>query len=232
MTFVKVRFKSYHYVCCMNNLPAKTSPEKNAGLALIAFTLLLILTMGLHPAGGSVHHLIRISRVIVITHVIAVFSLPFGWIGFWGLTKKLGTERFLPMLAFAMISMGLIAVMIAAGSNGIVMPIYLQQYKDATEQTIDSIRPILRYGFAINHAFDYIYTGAFCTAILCWSITILRTRKLPVWIGWLGIAIAIIAVIIFFVGVQVNSLQGFRIFVVSIVIWVLVVGVTLYKLPD
>lgn len=224
MIFVKARFNRYCYVCGMNN-----SPEKNAGLALIAFTVLLIFTMLLHPAGGSVQHLIRITKTIVITHAIAVFSLPFGWIGFWGLTKKLGTERFMPMLGFAMISLGLVAVMIAAASNGIVMPIYLQHYKDATEQTIDSIRPVLRYSFAINNAFDYIYTGAFCTAILCWSVTILRTKKLPVWIGWAGIALAITAVIIFFVGVQVNSLQGFRFFVTSIVLWVLLVGVTLYK---
>jgi hypothetical protein len=208
----------------MNN-----SPGKNAGLALIAFAVLLIFTMLLHPAGGSVHHLIRISKTIVITHAIAVFSLPFGWIGFWGLTKKLGMDNFASLLGFGMISLGLVAVMMAAATNGIVTPIYLQHYKDATDQTIDSIRPMLRYGFAINNAFDYIYTGAFCAAILCWSVRILQTKKLPVWIGWLGIALAIISVIIFFVGVQVNSLEGFRLFAASIIIWVLLVGVTLYK---
>ena len=208
----------------MNN-----SPEKNAGLALIAFTVLMTFTMLLHPAGGSVHHLIRITTTIVITHAIAIFSLPFGWIGFWGLTRKLGMDNFASLLGFAMISLGLVAVLIAAASNGIVLPIYLQDYKVATDQTIESIRPVLRYSFAINHAFDYIYTGAFCTSILCWSVTILRTKKLPAWIGWLGIVLAIAAVIIFIVGVQVNSLQGFRLFVTSIVIWILIVGVTLYK---
>lgn len=208
----------------MNN-----SSEKNAGLALIAFTVLLIFTMGLHPAGGSVQHLIRITNLIIITHAIAIFSIPFGWMGFWGLTKKLGANRFGPMLGFAMISLGLVAVMIAAATNGIIMPIFLQHYKDATPETIDSIRPVLRYSFAINGAFDYIYTGAFCTAILCWSITILRTKLLAAWLGWLGIAIAIGAVIVFFAGVQAHSLQGFRLFVTSIVIWVLLVAIALYR---
>lgn len=206
-----------------------TSTQKNAGLALIVFTVLLIFTMGLHPAGGSVQHLIRITRLIIITHAIAIFALPFGWMGFWALTKKLGADRFGPMLGFAMISLGLIAVMIAAGTNGLIMPIFLQHYKDATPGAIESIRPVLRYSFAINTAFDYVYTGAFCTAILCWSITILRTRLLAAWLGWLGIAIAIGAVIIFMVGVQAHSVQGFRLFVSSIVIWVLLVGVALYK---
>jgi hypothetical protein len=208
----------------MNN-----SSQRNAGLALIAFTVLLIFTMGLHPAGGNVQHLIKITRLIVITHAIAIFSLPFGWMGFWGLTKKLGADRFGALLGFAMISLGLVAVMIAAGSNGLIVPIFLQHYKDATPEAIESIRPVLRYSFAINAAFDYVYTGAFCTAILCWSITILRTKLLAAWLGWLGIAIAIGAAIIFASGMQAHSLTGFRLFVTSIVIWILLVGVVLYK---
>jgi hypothetical protein len=208
----------------MNN-----SPQKQAGLALIAFTVLLVFTMVLHPAGGSVQYLIKITKLIVITHGIAIFSLPFGWVGFWGLTKKLGTERFSVLLGFSMMSLGLIAAMMAAATNGIIMPIFLQDYADATVQQLDAMRPVLRYSFAINHAFDYTYTGAFCAAILCWSTTILRTRLLPVWLGWAGIIIALGAVIVFSLGMQANSLQGFRLFVTAIVIWILLVGITLYR---
>src|SRR5215211_8555707 len=143
----------------MNNSQGKT-----AGIALIVFVILLVFTMLLHPSGGSIEHLIRITNVIVVTHAIAIFSLPFGWIGFWGLTRTLGTERPTSMLGFAFISLGLVAVMMAAATNGIVVPVLLQQYKGATPQDIDAIRPVLRYAFAVNHAFDYIYTGAFCVA--------------------------------------------------------------------
>jgi hypothetical protein len=208
----------------MNN-----SFEKNAGLALIVFTILLALTMGLHPAGGSVEHLIRIQRLIITTHAIAILSLPFGWIGFWGLTRKLGLDNFWSVLAFAMISFGLVAVLIAASANGLIVPIFLQHYKDATPEAIDSIRPVLRYSFAINGAFDYIYTFAFCLAILGWSITILRTGRLSKWLGWAGILVAIAAAVIFVSGVAVHSLQGFRIFVTAIVVWVLMAGVALFK---
>lgn len=211
----------------MNN-----SFEKRAGLALLIFTVLLILTMGLHPAGGSVEHLIRITRLIVITHAIAILSLPFGWIGFWGLTRRLGVDNFWSMLAFAMISLGLIAVMFAAATNGLVLPIFLQNYKDATPEVINSIRPVLRYSFAINSAFDYIYTVAFCLAILGWSITILCTGRLAKWLGWSGIVVAIAAAVIFGSGMAVHSLQGFRVFVTAIVIWVLMAGIALYKQTD
>jgi hypothetical protein len=203
--------------------------EKKAGIALIAFCILLVFTMVLHPAGGSVEHLISITGLIITTHTIAILSLPFGWIGFWGLARKIGTDHFGSMLAFGMVSFGLVAVMFAAAANGLVLPIFLQHYKEATPEAITAIKPILRYSFAVNHAFDYVYTVAFCLAILCWSIAILRTKKLPIWIGWLGIVLSFIAAGIFISGVAVNNLQGFRLFVGSIVVWILLVGIDLYK---
>src|SRR4030095_13213999 len=116
----------------MNNLF-----ERKAGIALIAFTVLLVLTMVMHPAGGSVEHLIRITPLIITTHAIAIFSLPFGLIGFWGLTRRIGTDNFWSMLAFSSICFGLIAAMLAAATNGLVMPMFLDGYKDASAETIE-----------------------------------------------------------------------------------------------
>ena len=203
--------------------------ERKTGFALIVFTILLVLTMVMHPAGGSVEHLIRISSLIVTTHSIAIFSLPFGLIGFWGLTRRIGTDNFWSMLAFGSISLGLVAVMIAAATNGLVMPVFLHNYENATPETIESIRPIMRYGFSINHAFDYIYTGAFLLSILCWSISILHTKKLPAWIGWAGGILVIIILGLVVAGPAANSLMGLRIFVSCIVIWILLVGIRLTR---
>jgi hypothetical protein len=208
----------------MNNLF-----KKKAGIALILFTILLVFTMVLHPAGGSVEHLIHISNNIVVIHSIALFSLPFGWIGFWGLTRRIGTDHFGSMIAFAMASIGLLAAMLAATTNGLVLPIFLQHYREATPDTLAAIKPVLRYSSAVNHAFDYMYTVAFCLAILCWSISIINTRKLAVWIGWLGIVISLAVVAFFISGVAVNNLEGFRLFVTSIVVWILLAGVGLWR---
>ena len=200
--------------------------ERKAGIALIAFALLLVCTIVLHPSGGSLEHMLSISKLIVITHTIAIFSLPIGGIGFWGLSRKIGTDHFGSMLAFAMMSLGLIAALLAAGNNGLVIPIFLQHYKDVSQETIT---PILKYGYAVNLAFDYIYTGAFTVAILCWSIAILMTKKLPLWIGWFGIALSLLTAAIFIFGTPVNNVHGLRIFVTSIVVWILLTGAILYK---
>lgn len=207
------------------------SHGKKAGIALVIFTILLVFTMMLHPAGGSVEHLIKITKLIVFTHAIAILSLPFGWMGFWGLSQRIGMDRFDTMLGFAMISLGLIAVLVAAATNGVVMPIFLQHYKDATPEIIDGIRPILRYSFAINHAFDYVYTGAFCIAMLSWSIGIIATGRVPKWLGFLGILLSVAGMGIFIFG-AVNSLGGFRLYVTTVVVWILLAGITLYKSND
>jgi len=207
----------------------KYSLEKQAGLALILFCLLLVCTIILHPSGGSLEHLLSMSRLIVTTHTIAIFSLPIGGIGFWGLSRKIGRDHFASMLAFSMILLGLIAALLAGATNGLVLPIYLQHYKEATPGTLANITPMLQYGFAVNHAFDYIYTGAFAVAILCWSITILLTKKLPVWLGWFGIALFLLMAIIFLSGTAVNTVHGLRIFVTGMVAWILLTGSVLYQ---
>ena len=203
--------------------------ERKAGIALIVFALLLVCTIILHPSGGSLEHLLNISRLIVITHTIAIFSLPIGGIGFWGLSRKIGRDHFGSMLAFAMMLLGLIAALLAAATNGLVIPIYLQHYKDASPQTISTITPILQYGFAVNHAFDYVYTVAFSVAILCWSIAILMTKKLPVWIGWFGIVLSLLTAVVFLSGTAVNNVHGLRIFVTGTVVWILLMGTVLYQ---
>ncbi len=84
----------------------------------------------------------------------------------------------------------------------------------------------------MNNAFDYIFTGAFCLAILFWSIAILFTKKLPVWIAYLGIVLSIVAALIFVSGFALVDLQGFRLFVSSIVLWIILVGITLIRTAE
>ncbi|HTE23961.1 hypothetical protein [Flavitalea sp.] len=203
--------------------------EENCGIALIVFTILLLFTMVLHPMGGSVEHLIRITKTIVLTHSIAILSIPFGWIGFWGLTRKLGTGDFFSMLGFVTVSVALMAVLLAATTNGIALPLFLQNYQDANPETIATLKPILQYSFAVNHAFDYIYSASFCLAILSWSVSILQTAKLPRWTAWIGFAIVVAAIVIIVAGVAVNSLQGLRLFFAGIVIWIIMLGIVLLK---
>jgi len=203
--------------------------EKNSGRALILSTVLMVITMALHPTSGSFEHLLKITSIAIIAHSIAIISIPFAAVGFWGLTKKLGTETFLSISAFAIILFGLIAVMLAATVNGLVLPIFILKYKDASPEIIESMKPILKYNGLLNHAFDYIYMGAFCIAMLFWSIVILRTKKLSSWIAYLGIALFILIISLFISGFSLTNLDGFRVFVLSSVLWIVYAGILLMR---
>ena len=54
----------------------------------------------------------------------------------------------------------------------LVLPLFLQHYKNASPEELDLLKPILGYSFAVNHAFDYVYTAAYCLSIGCWSVAI------------------------------------------------------------
>jgi len=208
----------------MNN-----SFEKKAGIALIIFTVLLVSTIVLHPAGGTIEHLVKVRNFTLVSHSIAILSLPFGSIGLWGITRSIGTGHFGSLLGFAIAVLALIAALLAGTINGLALPVFLQQYEETTAENLAMVKLITRYGFALNHAFDYIYTCAFGLAILCWSLSILHTRKLPVWIGWLGILVFFAVVAFFLYGIRFNNLLGLRLFITSIIGWILVAGIALCK---
>ena len=42
--------------------------HKSSGISLITGSLLIIATMGLHPTGGSIEYIIKITKSITATH--------------------------------------------------------------------------------------------------------------------------------------------------------------------
>ncbi len=197
---------------------------KSTGISLVSGALLIIVTMVLHPSGGNIQHIIKISETITIAHSLAICSLPIVLFGFYGLTMRILDRWKLSVLAFITISFGLIAVMFAALFNGLVLPYFLNQYADRLEENINVLKPITNFSFAINIPLDYIFIVACCMAILIYSIIIIIERKLPKWIGYLGIGITLFAIIGGLTGFVFTSLTGFRMFIFSIAFWILSSG--------
>jgi len=202
----------------------KNKMERGSGTALLLGSLLMIITMGLHPAGGSIEHLIKISSVIIITHSLAIISIPFIVFGFWGLTKRLYDQPLLSTFAFIIICLGMIAVLFAAAVNGLVLPLFLKHFSQASPETINLVKPILAYNTSLNHAFDFIYIGAACAATALWSIAILKTNDLPKWIGYFGMLIALLFIVLLSTGFTLVDLTGFRVFIFGLVSWIVLTG--------
>ncbi len=202
---------------------------KSTGISLILGALLIILTMSLHPSGGSLQKIIATTKIITGTHTLAICCIPFVLFGFYGLSKRLANRYHISILAFIIVSLGLIAALFAALFNGLALPYFLNMYSDRLSENLAILKPITSFSFAVNKSLDYIFICALALAIFLYSLQILQLKTSKKWIGLLGIIILIITLLGLFNNFVFTSLLGFRIFTFSISIWIFATGFLLIK---
>lgn len=203
--------------------------HKSSGISLITGSLLIIATMGLHPTGGSIEYIIKITKSITATHSLAIFSLPILFFGFYGLTNALLDKWKLAKLALIIMEFGLISAMFAALINGLTLPYFLGKYENNIAENSDMLKLIINYGFAINKPLDYIFIIATCLAITIYSLLIVSSDKLPKWVGFFGLSLIVFLIIGLLTGFVFSNLIGFQIFIFGIAIWFLATGISLIK---
>ncbi|GGD71083.1 hypothetical protein GCM10011514_38980 [Emticicia aquatilis] len=203
----------------------KTTFTKFAGYCLVIGSVLMILTMVLHPAGGDLEHIVSISNVLIISHSIAVFSVPFVAFGFYGLSENLTTNNRLSYLGFAFIVFALFAAMMAASINGLILPMYASKFSTESGQNLENVKLIISYGSKFNKAMDYIFIWGYSIAMFIWSVIIIQTSKLPRWIGFYGFILLAFVLLGFLLEYNFISVWGFRIYIFGIVSWIVLAGI-------
>jgi len=194
-----------------------------AGLTFIIGSAGLLVTMGLHPTGGSIERMAHVARMARIAHSLAIASIPLMLIGGLGLTARLRADPVFAPAGFVVYAIGCLGGMLAAVVNGLVAPTYAEWVVgEVKNRTTDSA--ILHYGHALGAAFANIYMIATAVATMLWSAAILRSRALASWAGWLGIllgSLALVAVLGGFLGLSVHEFSNF---VLGISVWTIAVG--------
>jgi len=202
----------------------KSQSSKTTGLSLLIGSFLMFATMLLHP--GPEGGLTQGMTFAIISHAIAIASLPVSAIGFFGLSKLLDEEELLSRVAFSTMVLGLLSGAIAAALNGLAMPMFSQ---DFTPEMFEKAEVIFDYNKSLNHSFDYILIAAMFLSTLLWSAAILRTKVLPKWLGYLGIGLFIIGLITVFSGFNFLNVGGFRLFVYGWVVWIVGTGISILR---
>lgn len=212
----------------LTNNHMEYSFRKTSALCLLIGSLLATITMVIHPSGGSMEKINQMRTAIVFSHSLAIFCMPFIGFGAWGLSVLLQTPSRIAMLPFFVFVTGLIAAMIAGSVNGLVLPYFVgRYYESGVDEAV--LKAIIGYGRYINAAMDYIFIAATTFAIGMWSVIIILTAKLPKWIGYYGILIIIAGVVGVFMKFNFISVSGFRIFIFSLVSWLILVGVLMIR---
>lgn len=202
----------------------ETKFYKLAGYCLISGCLLMVLTMVLHPTGGDIGHIIKISRMAIIAHSIGVLSVPFTTFGFYGLSKSLQTDSKVSFLGFVFMGFALAAVLLAAALNGLVLPMYVLQHPGETGHNLESLQLIVAYNTTFNAALDFIFISGYTIAMLIFSVLMTKHIVFPRWLGIWGMLLTV--GIIFSAGLQLNfiSVRGFTVYVLFIVSWISTAG--------
>lgn len=205
--------------------------DRQSAVALIVGSIAWIVTMVLHPTGGSFEKIVRISSVIVGTHSLAIATIPLVLFGFWGLTARLGADRGLPLLALITYAFGSVAAMCAGVINGLALPAFAQDLAEADPATQKVAHLVVDYGFTMNASFARVFMAFTAAAVLFWSISILTTRALPRWIGALGVAAGLTGLFLVLSGTLSVHVHDFGLFVFGYAAWTILVGVLLWRRP-
>ncbi len=198
-------------------------------MALLSGSFLMVVTMVLHPTGGNIERLYQMMGINITAHSIGIAAVPFTLFGFWGVARRLGSNNALNMLAFTIVALSMVAVVMAAAMNGLVLPFFLQSFQDTWQQSEQQVRLVLTYNFAVNRAMDYIFIVGICAGMALWSVVVVRTKQLGAWVGWVGLVISAGAVVFLASGANLIHLHGFRLFIFSIVAWIALMGIQLVR---
>lgn len=200
--------------------------KKTSGICLLVGGALATLTMAMHPIGGSLEEIARKENVFIISHSLAIISIPFICFGFWGLSTALATKNRLSFLAFVVVSFGLVAVMIAGTVNGFVLPMFASAYSSSTidRAVLQSIR---NYGWLLGTSMDYIFIAGLSLAIFIWSCIIINTSKFSKWLGYYGLLIVVLTTIGFVYKFNFTNVFGFGLFIFSLVSWKIIAAILL-----
>lgn len=206
-----------------------------SGLALILGSVGSIITMALHPTGHDLvapGQLGAVSHMVVAVHALALISLPVMFLGAWGLSRRLASPNRLSMMALVFYGFATVAVMNAAAISGFMSPYIAKQMAEADPAMHDMWHAMLHYNGQLNQAFAMVFVVAVSTAILLWSISIVKQKSFATSIGVYGCILGPATVVAVASGQVTLGVHGFGMIVVCEAIWYVSIGVTLLRLKE
>jgi hypothetical protein len=206
----------------------ETFSRKLSGTCLLIGAAMAVLTMILHPVGGSMAHIVKIKGVLIFSHALAIACMPLIAFGLWGLSKTLATQNRMAILSLFIAMFGLGAATLAGVINGLVLPQFAANY--VGKETND-LGAILNYARLFNKSLAYVFMAAITVAILLWSLLIIARGQLSKWLGYYGLVVFVFGIAALCSTSNMTSVSLFAAFVFGMASWLVAVGILLLKAP-
>jgi len=206
--------------------------NRKSGLALIAGSLGMIVTMAVHPHGAvAAAQVESMARNLTIVHSLALASLMVLFLGALGLSQRLKSAERFDTIGLVLFAFASAAVMNAAVMDGLVAPNVMRRIVEAGAGGGESWRVAFRYNFEVNQGFARLYAVTSSIAIFFWSLSIWRNRTLARGLAIYGCVIGVASVIAVTAGLGMD-VHGFGAVVLGQAIWFVTAGVLLQREPE
>lgn len=204
------------------------------GIALILGTLGFIVTMIFHPTGADIMNNNENSfhgiQVAIYTHGLAIGSIPVAFLGFWGLSRLLGTERISVQLALIFYGFGCIAAMCAAVCSGFgATSLAKLVLKTDSESAKQILLVVYQYNGFMNQGFAKVFVVTLSIAIILWSYNLWQKNLIGKIIGTLGGLFSLFYLIIFFTGTVRLDVAGFGLIIFVHAVWSILLSIWIIK---
>jgi hypothetical protein len=207
--------------------------ERRSGIALIAGSAAMIITMAFHPHGKiTPAELDSMVRMLVGVHSLALASIPVLFLGAWGMSRWLAGPDRLSWAALVVFAVGCIAVMNAAIFDGLMAPYLMRQIVSATAEKRESWQMFMSYNFQMNQSFARVYAVASSLAVVLWSVSALRNRAMGWGIGIYGCIVGAVTAAGILSGLLRPDWHGFSLLILGQAIWFVRAGTLLYGVRD
>jgi hypothetical protein len=164
----------------------------------------------------------------MLSHSLAIACLPFMAFGSLGLSFILQTKNRISWLALFIFCFGLIAAMVAAVINGLVLPQFIAH--SVVESCNESVvKAITVYGHYFNVSMASIFIFATTASVAIWSALIIRSAHFPKWPGYLGLLLFAFEMVCLCSNLNFTDLYGFRIFVTGLAGWQIFAGICMWR---
>jgi hypothetical protein len=206
-----------------------------SGVALIAGSVGMIITMSLHPSGHiAPAQMESMIRMLIGVHGLALACVPVLFLGAWGLSRRGGGAGRMDMAGLVVYGFALLMVANAAVADGLVTPNILRQMvaSAGAPEAIDGWRMVSRYDFFVNQGYAQVFVAASPVAIMLWSVAMLRKRNLSRGLGIYGCVLGLVTLVALFSGYLRLDTHGFGAVVLGQAIWFSVAGTLLWGSED
>jgi hypothetical protein len=217
------------------NVNQQNSLTRSAGFTLVACAALAIFFMLHHPSTGA-HELAQAldeirdeGAISAWVHGLLILVMVGIWFGAFGLTRMLGTERELTIVAFLFFSLGTLAYCLAAMVSGFIVPAIGARYAGTPGAEMQQALGMLRVSFISNQAFANAGLVGTSAGIFIWSLELGVHKTAYRWLGFVGALAGLVPLVMMVTGNLTLHLAGMTWVVVAQSAWYAMAGVVMLR---